>query len=182
MYVFIGASFLLLACLLLASIWPEVFKFDSVGAAWVQAIGSLISIAVAWNLARGQSVKAENEARRAVRSKCAAVAGIIKHALHVVENPYVGDKGYLIPQSMREKISNSMEVLHGVNVLDLPDPDLVSAIFESRLALQRLDMKLIDFGTSRIHIFTYKRGVLVECKKALSDQIEKCELAGTKFI
>lgn len=142
---------------------------------WVQAVGAIVSIWAAWGIATQQSKREQREARRADLAKCAAVAGVIRHAIRAADLRPAEGKGTIQVGELLDGIEKSISSLDRIDVLSLPDPELVSAIFESSYSLQRLRIKIKEQEKNFFIHNHYFFGISWGYRRILQEQLEICE-------
>lgn len=155
--------------------WPKYLTVNSNTPAWVQAFGAMVSIWAAWVIARQQSKRAEVNARRADLAKCAAVVGVIGHSLRAVDLQPGPREGAINVAELIDRIDKSISSLERIDVLMLPDPDLVAAIFETMYSLQRLRIKVIAQDRKFLVHNHYCFSIAANCMATLEEQIKICE-------
>ncbi|WP_448176601.1 hypothetical protein [Pseudomonas putida] len=144
-------------------------------AAWVQAIGALVSIWAVWSIARQESKRSELEARRADVAKCSAVVGVLRHAFRVVYHEPYGNEGTVQVTELATDIGRMVDALDRLDVLMLPDDRLITAVFESKHVLERLQTKVRNYESSVYITEYYRRGAASMCLKVITAQLKACE-------
>ncbi|MGU9856210.1 hypothetical protein [Pseudomonas sp. LF245] len=170
---------LFMVCVYLCALAIRVFQLDSGDvASWVQAVGAIISIWAAWWIARQQSVRAEVESRNLEVAKCLAVTGLLEHILRVVQHKPRKGQGTISGREVRSGLEKALSMLDRVDVLTLHDRVLVSAVLETRYAVEALDLKIADNlypNRDALILFHYELGISTTCVGVLEHQIEQCK-------
>lgn len=161
--------------------WPTLPDLGSTAAAWVQAVGAIASIWAAWSIARQQSKRVQADAKRADLAKCAAIAGLLRHALRVANHEPFGNEGTVRSEQLLHGIRDSISALDRVDVLLLPDPDLANAVFESKYALERLANRINAQDRNVLMLLHYKLGVSRSCISTLEAQIKSCDVVSARM-
>ena len=146
-------------------------------ASWVQAFGAIVSIWAAWWIASQQSRRAETENRRSDLAKCAAIVGLLEHVLRVVQHKPEENKGTISGLAVRAGLESVLSMLDRIDVLVLPDPAMVNAVFSARRAVEKLDIKIRDYlspNRDAIIFIYYEFGLSVECVGELDCQLQLC--------
>lgn len=144
-------------------------------AAWVQAVGAVISIWAAWNIARQQSKRAQADSARADLAKCVAVAGVLRHALRAVDLEPAPGQGTVKVSELLDGIEKSISSLERIDVLSLPNADLVTAVFEATYSLQRLRISIKNEDRNFLIHNYYYFNLSARSRSLLEAQIEVCE-------
>lgn len=158
------------------SCWIEVHPGLAV---WLQAIGVLGSIWIAWTIARTQAKKIEDADRKRDRAKCAAVIGVLSHAKTVLEsNLEISNHPEKIVPFLAE-ISRVLSVLSGVDLFSLPNATLVNALCVVRQKFESADFELRG-PMYRGHAWTnFKYGIGQPTIKVLEEEIARCKMASS---
>jgi hypothetical protein len=146
-------------------------------ASWVQAFGAIVSIWAAWWIASQQSRRAEAENRRSDLAKCAAIFGLLEHVLRVVQCKPEANKGTISGIAVCAGLESALSMLDRIDVLVVPDPVIVNAVFSARRAVEKLDIKIKDYlspNRDAIIFIYYEFGLSVECVSELDHQIQLC--------
>ncbi|MGP5450334.1 hypothetical protein ACTXOX_21485 [Pseudomonas helleri] len=130
-------------------------------ASWVQAVGAIISIWAAWWIANRQIRKVELEKRHSDLAKCTAVLSVFEYVLLTVKNDNSFTYRPRNGNNIRESLSEVLLMLGRIDILSLPDPIIVNALFEVRRSVEILDFKVRDYllsGRDLIddHYYKYK--------------------------
>lgn len=144
-------------------------------AAWVQAVGAVVSIWAAWSIARQQSKRAQADAARVDHTKCIAVAGVLRHALRAVDLGPAPGQGTVRVSELLDGIDKSISSLDRIDVLSLPNAELVTAVFEAAYSLQRLRIKLVNEKMGTLLHNYYYFNVSSTHRSLLEAQIKICE-------
>ena len=140
-----------------------------------------MAIGAAWSIASQQSKRAQEEARRSDLAKCEAVAGVLRHALRIATHEPIANEGTVRVEELLDGIKKTIDSLDRLDVLLLPDPDLVAAIFESKYALERLVKKIRSYDKSFLILYSYQFGMARSCISILETQIEVCTTVISKY-
>ncbi|MBH3464456.1 hypothetical protein I5Q49_06300 [Pseudomonas carnis] len=168
----------------LVSLAIRVFELDSSDvASWVQAFGAIISIWAAWWIASQQSKRAEAENKTKDLAKFYAVIGILEHILSTIKlEPRTGP-GTISGEDVRAEVGKVLSMLDRVDVLTLPNPVLVESVFQTRRALEGLDLKARDYlrnYRTSIMLLHYDISMSLPCITSIEEQIKLCkEFAGS---
>lgn len=154
----------------------------TLAASWAQAIVAIMSILATWLIARQESNRARGVERRADLAKCVAVLGALRHSLKIVsgELDNVQEKKVYLNELLAD-IEKSSYLLDSIDLLLLPDPDLASAVFESKYAIECLARKIKSYKQPYIARFSYQFGMSRACIEVLQAQIEACSVVVNKF-
>ena len=148
-------------------------------AVWLQAIGVLGSIWIAWAIARSQAKKIEDTDRKRDRAKCAAVIGVLNHAKTVLEsNLDIYNQPEKIDPFLAE-ISRVLSVLSGVDLFSLPNAALVNALCVARQKFESVDFELRSPIYRGQTLINFKFGIGKPTIKALEEEIARCKMASS---
>ena len=146
-------------------------------AVWLQAIGVLGSIWIAWAIARSQAKKIEDADRKRDRAKCAAVIGVLSHAKKVIESNLEMSNNPEKNVAFLAEVSRILSVLGGVDLFSLPNATLVNALCVVRQKFESVDFELRD-STNHGMIWVYfKRRIGQPTIKVLEEEIARCQMA-----
>lgn len=146
-------------------------------AIWLQAIGVLASIWIAWAIARSQAKKIENTEKKRDRAKCAAVIGVLCHAKTVLESNLEMSNSPEENVAFLAEVSRVLSVLSGVDLFSLPNATLVNALCVVRQKFESVDFELrnpMNRGMLWVH---FKRGTGLPTIKVLEEEIARCKMA-----
>ena len=146
-------------------------------AVWLQAIGVLGSIWIAWAIARSQAKKIEDADRRRDRAKCAAVIGVLSHAKTVLESNLEMSNRHEEKVAFLAEISRVLSVLSAVDLFSLPNSALVNALCVVRQKFESVDFELRapdSHGTTWVY---FKRRIGQPAIKVLEEEIARCQMA-----
>lgn len=160
-----------------------VRSFDLGGgemASWVQAFGAIISIWAAWWIASQQSKRSEAERRRGDIAKCTVILSLLEYVLRVVKHEIPEYQSARSGRDVRESLAKTLLMLDRIDMLSLPDPIVVSAVFEVRRAVEIFDLKLkecLRIGSNDLFKVHYDFGLSRSCVTEVRRQIELCKEA-----
>lgn len=150
-------------------------------AAWVQAVGAVVSIWAAWSIARQQSLRGEADAARSDLAKCAAVAGVIRNAVRTVDFEPTPGQGTIRVAELLAGLDKSIAALDRIDVVVLPDPALVAAIFEATYILQRLRIKVASEDKTVLFHNYYYFSLASVAISGLQGQVGICQVVAAGF-
>ncbi|MCU1773255.1 hypothetical protein [Pseudomonas sp. 13B_3.2_Bac1] len=154
-------------------------------ASWVQAIGAIVSIWAAWWISRQQSVRAVAESKRGDLAKSLAVAGMLEHILRLVQHEPRKNQGTISGREVCAAYANALSMLDRVDLLLLPHPALVQAVFLTRHAVEKLDLNIklyLEPNKDAIIVNYYEFGLSVECVGEIKRQIEVCGVVAESYL
>lgn len=164
----------------------RVFQLDSNNlASWVQAIGSIVSIWAAWWIASQQSKKSEAESKGKDLAKCHAIIGLLEHVLRAVKHEPRTGQSRIVGQEVRAGIEKLLAMLDRVDVLTVPNSTFVNAVFETRYAVEMLDLKVKDYlQDHRVYIgdIHYDISMSLPCIRVVEEQTRLCREAASSYV
>lgn len=144
-------------------------------AIWLQSIGVLLSIWIAWLIARSQAKKIERSSDKLDKAKCGAVIGVLKHAKGVfVAHSNMSNDPDKIAQ-FKLDLSRITLILEGVDLFSLPSLELITAICNVRQALEKVQFEFRDARNSSMTGIHFRFGVGKTAMLQLDKEIESCE-------
>lgn len=148
-------------------------------ASWVQALGAIFSIWVAWLIARSQAKKIERQSLRQDESKCNAVIQILRHAKLVIKSNFDMSNNSEKIERFRVDLSRLILLFGEVRLFDVPSADTFDALCIVRRDLEEVAIRFRrspHFGEGILGI-NFRRGEGARMIELLDQQIERCEAA-----
>ncbi|MCA5973046.1 MULTISPECIES: hypothetical protein [Pseudomonas] len=140
-------SVVFLACaafLIVALILTMAFGFGlskSEAASWVQAIGAIVSIWVAWWISAIQGRRAARLERQKILAKCEAIIGLLRSLKAVVKPDEVENDGTKA-KVLKLGLERASKIMDAIDISSLPDPVFVDSVFSARKEVETLMAKL----------------------------------------
>ncbi|WP_370683044.1 hypothetical protein AB9V60_13620 [Pseudomonas syringae pv. atrofaciens] len=133
------AAFLIVALILTMAFGFGLSKSEA--ASWVQAIGAIVSIWVAWWISHFEGRRAARLERQRILAKCEAIIGLLRSLKTVVKPDEVVNDGTQV-KVLRLGLERASKVMDSIDILSLPDMVFVDSVFSARKEVETLMAKL----------------------------------------
>lgn len=166
------------------TVWEACLAWININpglASWVQALGAVASIWIAWWIAHRQSIKAERAEKRIDRAKCLAISRMISYVkgVYAAHGSMTNDPDKM--RKLRTDLTRAKDLMDGIDLYSLPDASLIDCVCNVR---QHIDDTLEKFSDTRIshhHAVLYRQATLAPAIRTLDAEIAECEKVVKRF-
>ncbi|MBC3339329.1 hypothetical protein HBO15_28585 [Pseudomonas sp. WS 5111] len=150
-------------------------------ASWVQAVGAVVSIWIAWWLARRQSRKAELAEKRSDRAKCLSIRRMIIYVKGVYESHGSMTNNPDKMRKLRADLTRAKDLMDGIDLYSLPDASLIDCVCNVRQLIDDTLEQFSDPRNSYHQAVVYRLATLAPAIRTLDAEIGECEKVVKRF-
>lgn len=150
-------------------------------ASWVQAIGAVISIWIAWWLAHRQSRKAEQAEKRKDRAKCTSISRMILYVkgVYTAHASMTNDPDKI--RKLKADLNRAKDLMDGVDLYSLPEAGLIDCVCNVRKLLDDTLEKFSDPRSYHHHAVMFASGTMKPALRILDFEIVESQKIARYF-